>query len=66
VSFDLGMTETVISLKNVSKCFKRYRHPVDRLKEMIFPSQQLADEFWELLAEMVREKAPYYKLLWGR
>ncbi|MDF0553156.1 ABC transporter ATP-binding protein [Kamptonema sp. UHCC 0994] len=42
------MTETVISLKNVSKCFKRYKHPVDRLKEMIFPGKKLADEFWAL------------------
>ena len=42
------MTEIVISLKNVSKCFKRYKHPVDRLKEMIFPGQKLADEFWAL------------------
>jgi len=39
------MTENVISLKNVSKCFKRYDHPGDRLKEMIYPSKKLADEF---------------------
>jgi lipopolysaccharide transport system ATP-binding protein len=42
------MTETVISLKNVSKCFKRYDRPGDRLKEMIYPSKKLADEFWAL------------------
>jgi lipopolysaccharide transport system ATP-binding protein len=42
------MTETVISLKNVSKCFKRYERPGDRLKEMIYPSKKLADEFWAL------------------
>ncbi|MCY7385653.1 MAG: ABC transporter ATP-binding protein [Microcoleus sp. CAN_BIN18] len=42
------MTENVISLKNVSKCFKRYDHPGDRLKEMIYPSKKLADEFWAL------------------
>lgn len=42
------MTETVISLKNVSKCFKRYDRPGDRLKEIIYPSKKLADEFWAL------------------
>ncbi len=40
------MPETVISLKNVSKCFKRYRHPVDRLKEILLPGKSRADEFW--------------------
>lgn len=38
--------ETVISLQNVSKCFKRYRHPVDRLKEILLPGKSRADEFW--------------------
>ena len=42
------MTETVISLKNVSKCFKRYDRPGDRLKEMMYPNKKLADEFWAL------------------
>lgn len=42
------MTEIVISLKNVSKCFKRYCHPGDRLKEIILPGKNLADEFWAL------------------
>jgi lipopolysaccharide transport system ATP-binding protein len=42
------MAESVISLKNVSKCFKRYQHPGDRLKEMICPDRKLADEFWAL------------------
>ncbi len=40
------MPETVISLQNVSKCFKRYRHPVDRLKEILLPGKSRADEFW--------------------
>ena len=38
--------ETVISLQNVSKCFKRYQHPVDRLKEILLPGKSCADEFW--------------------
>ncbi|MFM9265002.1 ABC transporter ATP-binding protein [Tychonema sp. BBK16] len=42
------MTKTVISLKNVSKCFKRYDRPGDRLKEIIYPNKKLADEFWAL------------------
>lgn len=42
------MGEIVISLKNVSKCFKRYAHPVDRLKEIVLPQKSRADEFWAL------------------
>ncbi len=42
------MTENVISLKNVSKCFKRYDRPGDRLKEIIYPNKKFADEFWAL------------------
>ncbi len=42
------MSEIAISLKNVSKCFKRYAHPVDRLKELLFPGKSRADEFWAL------------------
>lgn len=37
-----------ISLKNVSKCFKRYARPVDRLKEILLPGKSRADEFWAL------------------
>jgi lipopolysaccharide transport system ATP-binding protein len=40
------MSETIISLSNVSKCFKRYHHPVDRLKEILLPGKSRADEFW--------------------
>ena len=40
--------EIAISLNNVSKCFKRYARPVDRLKEIILPSKSYAQEFWAL------------------
>jgi len=40
--------EIAISLKNVSKCFKRYAHPADRLKELILPGKSRCDEFWAL------------------
>ncbi len=40
--------EIAISLKNVSKCYKRYARPVDRLKEILFPSKSRADTFWAL------------------
>jgi lipopolysaccharide transport system ATP-binding protein len=40
------MSETIISLQNVSKCFKRYAHPIDRLKEILFPGKSRAEEFW--------------------
>lgn len=42
------MSETIISLKNVCKCFKRYAHPVDRLKEILLPGKSRAEEFWAL------------------
>jgi len=42
------MTEIVISLQNVSKCFKRYANPADRLKELFLPGKAIADEFWAL------------------
>ncbi|MBW4541518.1 MAG: ABC transporter ATP-binding protein [Myxacorys chilensis ATA2-1-KO14] len=42
------MSESIISLKNVSKCFKRYAKPVDRLKELLLPRKSQADVFWAL------------------
>jgi lipopolysaccharide transport system ATP-binding protein len=30
------------------KCFKRYAHPGDRLKEILLPGKSRADEFWAL------------------
>jgi lipopolysaccharide transport system ATP-binding protein len=41
-------TEVAISLNNVSKCFKRYQHPVDRLKEILLPQKVRSEEFWAL------------------
>lgn len=40
--------EIAISLKNVSKCFKRYGRPVDRLHELLLPGKVRADTFWAL------------------
>ncbi|WP_026732957.1 ABC transporter ATP-binding protein [Fischerella sp. PCC 9605] len=40
--------EIAISLKNVSKCYKRYVRPVDRLKEILLPGKSHAQEFWAL------------------
>jgi len=42
------MNEVAISLSNVSKCFRRYKRPVDRLKEILLPGKVRADEFWAL------------------
>lgn len=42
------MSEIVISLKNVSKCYKRYARPITRLKELLLPGKTKADEFWAL------------------
>jgi lipopolysaccharide transport system ATP-binding protein len=40
--------EIAISLKNVSKSYKRYARPVDRLKELLLPGKSYAQEFWAL------------------
>jgi lipopolysaccharide transport system ATP-binding protein len=40
--------ELAISLSNISKCFKRYDRPIDRLKEVLLPSKNYADDFWAL------------------
>lgn len=37
-----------ISLKNISKIFKRYKRPADRLKEILLPGKTYAQEFWAL------------------
>lgn len=40
--------EIAISLNNVSKCYKRYARPADRLKELLLPGKTYAQEFWAL------------------
>lgn len=40
------MTEIAISLTNVSKCFKCYSCPTQRLKELLLPGKSKAEEFW--------------------
>ncbi|MDZ7962340.1 MAG: ABC transporter ATP-binding protein [Aulosira sp. DedQUE10] len=40
--------EIAISLKNVSKCYKRYARPIDRLKEILLPKNTHFQEFWAL------------------
>jgi len=42
------MSEIAISLKNISKCFKRYSRPIERLKEMLLPGKSRAELFWAL------------------
>jgi len=40
--------KTAICLRNVSKCFKQYARPIDRLKEVLRPSKTYGKEFWAL------------------
>ena len=40
--------DVVISLSGVSKCFRRYKKPIDRLKELVVPSNRYAEDFWAL------------------
>ncbi|HEY9853004.1 MAG TPA: ABC transporter ATP-binding protein [Leptolyngbyaceae cyanobacterium] len=42
------MTEIAISLNNVSKCFKCYDRPTERLKDLLLPGKGKANEFWAL------------------
>ncbi|MBE9013894.1 ABC transporter ATP-binding protein [Pseudanabaenaceae cyanobacterium LEGE 13415] len=42
------MGQVAISLKNISKCFKRYARPVDRLKEVLLPGKSRAEPFWAI------------------
>ena len=42
------MSEIAISLKNVSKLYRRYSRPVDRLKEILLPNRSRAEVFWAL------------------
>ncbi|NET57420.1 MAG: ABC transporter ATP-binding protein [Symploca sp. SIO2E6] len=42
------MSEIAISLKNISKCFKRYSRPLERLKEILVPGKSRAEQFWAL------------------
>jgi lipopolysaccharide transport system ATP-binding protein len=44
---DMG-EDIAIYLKNVSKCYKRYGNPVDRLKEVLLPGKSRAQVFWAL------------------
>lgn len=42
------MADIAISLANISKCFKQYSHPTDRLKEVLQPGKLRGNEFWAL------------------
>ncbi|NER79467.1 MAG: ABC transporter ATP-binding protein [Leptolyngbya sp. SIO1D8] len=43
------MSDTIsISLENISKVFRQYHRPVDRLKEILLPGKSRANEFWAL------------------
>jgi lipopolysaccharide transport system ATP-binding protein len=40
--------DIAISLENISKVYKRYHRPADRLKEIFLPGKQAAKDFWAL------------------
>ncbi|MGD1940053.1 MAG: ABC transporter ATP-binding protein [Leptolyngbyaceae cyanobacterium] len=40
--------EPAISLSHISKVYKRYHRPVDRLREVLLPGKPKAEEFWAL------------------
>lgn len=61
------MTEIAISVNHVSKCFKRYRHPVDRLKEIFVPGKSLAHNFWALQdINLEVWKVPNFRGCWAQ
>lgn len=41
-------SDIAIDIQNISKCYQRYQHPTDRLKELIFPGQSRGQKFWAL------------------
>lgn len=41
-------SEVAISVQGVSKCFRRYATPLDRLKEVILPGHAGGENFWAL------------------
>jgi len=41
-------SSVAVSLSHVSKCFKRYTRPVERLKEVLLAKRNYADTFWAL------------------
>ncbi|MBW4440327.1 MAG: ABC transporter ATP-binding protein [Plectolyngbya sp. WJT66-NPBG17] len=45
-----AISDIVISLEDISKCFRRYHRPVDRLKELFLPRKSYAEQFWALQA----------------
>lgn len=42
------MSEIAISVKQISKCYRCYNRPIDRLKEILLPGKSRAQEFWAL------------------
>ncbi len=40
--------EIAISLRDISKCFKQYNRPVERLKEVLLPGKGEGKQFWAL------------------
>ncbi|MGF1567773.1 MAG: ABC transporter ATP-binding protein [Nodosilinea sp.] len=40
--------DIAIDVHNVSKCYRRYHHPVDRFKELVWPKKLRGEEFWAL------------------
>ncbi|MEM9116625.1 MAG: ABC transporter ATP-binding protein [Cyanobacteria bacterium P01_F01_bin.56] len=49
--------DPAISLQNISKLYKRYHHPIERLKEALLPGKAKAEEFWAL-RDLILEIAP--------
>ena len=41
-------SDVAISVQGVSKSFRRYGRPVDRLKELLLPGRSYASDFWAL------------------
>ena len=44
----MSSKDHAISLKNISKVFKQYHRPVDRLKEILSPGKPTTEEFWAI------------------
>jgi lipopolysaccharide transport system ATP-binding protein len=52
MSHDEGSDVTAIAVEGLSKCYRRYARPQDRLLQALFPRRQRFSEFWALRDSM--------------
>jgi len=59
------MTDTVIWIKNISKCYQIYKTPRDRLKQFIIPRLYRVPVLRNLFPTTYSQPATFYKKFWA-